>query len=366
MESVQPPKLETLIEKLTEQVAELVTTIQKSKGETDPQQKVLVSEAVEKWLSYCKRFTDRTQETYLFTIKKFVKGLPKYVRYANDIEVAHLQSYIGHLLSAGLKRATANRRLTTIRSFCRWLSETYDIENVASKIRNLKEDPPTVRLLSEQEYEKVLTVATGNVKNLIEFLGNTGLRVSECCDLTWSSVDWENKRLVIVGKGRKRRAITLNSKTLQILNELRRPGLNGYIFNISFISKARKEFFVQRPDIRGIFLAKTKKGRAQQLANLRYSRTHKKAVKNTGRADRRRLGRICFDVAKATSIEKFGPHALRRYFATTLFAKGMDVSRISKLLGHSSIKTTEKIYVHFRDSFLDGSTECLVDTKGGI
>lgn len=53
-------------------------------------------------------------------------------------------------------------------------------------------------------------------------------------------------------------------------------------------------------------------------------------------------------------------HALRHTFATNLFEKGVDIVTVSRLLGHSTIKTTE-IYTHVLNEVKNKEVECLND-----
>ena len=49
----------------------------------------------------------------------------------------------------------------------------------------------------------------------------------------------------------------------------------------------------------------------------------------------------------------FTPHCLRNTFAVDLLQKGVPIEEVSKLLGHSSIKTTEKSYSPWASSRQD-------------
>ena len=306
--------------------------------------------AVKKWLQHNRRFTKRTEEHYAAAIEKFVDGLPKNVRSVKKIAPEHLQSYINNTINRGLSNRTANANLTVLKSFCRWLSEQYDIPNAAQKIRMLKEDPPVPRVLSHEQYLKVLDFIDSETRDIIEFIGNTGLRASELVALDWDSVSEDGKRIIFVGKGRKQRCVPLNTTCQRILADLRQPDSDsrGPVFSKKVVYKSRVRFS-----------AKTPEARAKQLANLKRSGKHQKAIQSNGRIDRRLLHKVCRNAAVSAGIQMFGPHALRHYFATRLLRLGVPIAYVSKILGHSSIRVTEQFYQHFLPDFLDGRTEIL-------
>jgi integrase/recombinase XerD len=265
-----------------------------------------VLSAKDKWLDYNKRHTERTQGHYRMVIERFFATLD--ADNVQDITTGNIQDYIGSIIEGNSNR-TANAHLTVIKSFCRWLSDQYDIPNVSEKVKMLTEDPPEQRFLSNDEYEAVLKVVDGVQFDAIVFLTHTGLRASEFCSLRWSNISQDRKSLTITGKGRKRRTIPLNTKCLEILDKY--PVTQKHIIFSKNIS-------------------------------------------------RKYLYNLCADAAKSAGIPAFGPHALRHLFATELLVKGVPPAHVSKLLGHSSVKTTERIYIHFLPDHLAGITEVLI------
>src|SRR3972149_11640409 len=74
-------------------------------------------------------------------------------------------------------------------------------------------------------------------------------------------------------------------------------------------------------------------------------------------------------LAKNVGIEDFHSHDLRHTFATRLAQKGVDIYKISKLLGHQDIRMTQRYSHHCPDSLRDGVQILEVDynltTVGG-
>ena len=255
---------------------------------------MLLAEATNRWLIYNRRFKPRTQIHYKMVIGRFAKFAPVY---AADIKAMHIENYVDTILLK-YKNRTGNAHLAVLKSFCRWLAEYYDLPNPSLKIKTLDEDPPEVRVLNDQEYQKVLTVCKPKERDVIRFLFNTGLRRSEFQQLTWSNISQDQRFIRLIGKGRRRRLVPLNKTCQTILNNIPR-----------------------KPD--------------STTMNL---------VKSYEAPDS--LWRLCNKLARHAGIPRFGPHALRHYFATTLYRKGVPIQFISAILGHADTRTTEKIYIH--------------------
>ncbi len=56
---------------------------------------------------------------------------------------------------------------------------------------------------------------------------------------------------------------------------------------------------------------------------------------------------------EAAGIEHRGLHALRHSFASNLYARGVEVKVISKLLGHANVEITYNRYIHFFEGDID-------------
>jgi integrase len=156
--------------------------------------------ALVRWQTAAARFTARTQSEYTIALEEFAASLPPFVRAVADIKAADIEDYLQARLALGNKARTANIRLTAIKSFFRWASEHYELENPAASIPLLAEDPPVQRFLSPAEYAVLLNHTAGHIRRRIEFLANTGLRATEFCSLRWSQVSPDRRSISIIGK----------------------------------------------------------------------------------------------------------------------------------------------------------------------
>jgi len=265
-------------------------------------------EILPKWKGHCNRyFTERTVGHYSMVLRMFKDYLQKD---GGLFTAEAVRGFIDDLLLRG-RRRTANAYLTALKSFCKWYSREYEQENPTEKVKMLKEDEPNQRILSPEEYQKVLLAAKGIDNDIIVFLANTGLRKTEFRKLDWRNIAPDLSYIKLQGKGRKVRLIPLNSRCKDILNQYPKEDRVGPV-----------ELTERYPGIEGIYW-------------------------------------LCKKIAKKSGIKGFGPHALRHYFATELMRKSVPLVKISKILGHSSIKTTERIYIHFMPEDFIGLTECL-------
>jgi site-specific recombinase XerD len=187
-----------------------------------------------------------------------------------------------------------------------WLNE-----NPVAKVPNEKENSERDRWLTEEEEGKILANSPVRIREIVVFLLNTGLRIEECLSLEWSRVNLLRKTILIQKtKSGRPKTLPLNATALEVLNQRStvKSIKNDYVF---LSSNGRKIF--QSP--------------------LRTS---------------------FYRVLNKVGIENFCIHDLRHTFATRLAQSGVDLYKISKLLGHKDIKMTQRYAHHCPDSLRDG------------
>ena len=257
--------------------------------------RMLISVAKDDWILDIQRFSIDTQKHYRSIIEAFTLDLSK--KYIAAITSADVKQYLTKFHWTH-KETTCNTHLGAIKSWFRFLTEAYNITNITLGIPEYKEKMPYRPFISKKDLETILSKATKREKDIILMLAHTGLRCSELCSLCPENLSPNLSSITIQGKGGKIRTIPCNQTVQEILSR-----------HINF-PKNRKS----------IYNICTKAGN--------------------------RVGK------------NLPPHTLRRFFATSLVSKGVSLILVSKLLGHSSIQTTE-IYLALSSSFLLGSTDCL-------
>jgi len=204
------------------------------------------------------------------------------------------------LLSLNVSNYTRNRYLLVLNAVKRWAEKRGLEFNV--KIPPFFPDDRIKRPLPESwKLEKVIEYADGELKALLLLLKNTLARVGELLELKWKDVDFENRVIYLRtrktgGRGIKNMVIPLNDEAYQVLRSL--PRKSEYVFS--------------------------GKGRNRRMG-YRW----------------RSLKRVCDMVG----IEPLGFHVFRHHAATSLVKKGVPLTVIQSLCGHSSIRTTER-YLH--------------------
>ena len=163
-----------------------------------------------------------------------------------------------------------------------------------------------VRYLTVEEIDKLLAIADPFMQKVVRILLNTGMRRGELFFLEWEDIDFQNKLIKVQSKPEtgfhpksyKSRSIPMNADVEKILMDL--PQRGKYIFD---------------------------NGQNQPLhADIWYWRHLNEILKRAG-------------------IRNASLHTLRHTFASYLVMSGVDLRTVQKLMGHSTIKVTER-YSH--------------------
>lgn len=248
------------------------------------------------------------------TIQAYRRDLGQYLDFLEGAEPdeGSVERYVTHLRSRDLASSTVGRKLAAIRGLHRFLV-----------VEGLRRTDPTLLLESPrrpQPFPKALTVDqaislmeapdTSTVKGrrdsaLLEFLYATGARVSEAVGVDLGHVDFEDRVVLVTGKGSKQRLVPIGGKAVIALSRWLPDRL-------SLVRRG------QRGD--PLFL------------NLRGRRLSRQGVFDVVRANARRAGIKAGDAS---------PHVLRHSAATHMVEAGADLRTVQEILGHATISTTQ-------------------------
>lgn len=253
------------------------------------------------------------------TIKNYRTDLVEYFMYLSDkslkclkVTYSDIKNYLLFLNEKNNSNATISRKISSLRSFYKFLVNESKIENNPFLgIKLPKKERKLPRFFSYNELEELfkvpdLTNPLGQRDRLIlEMLYATGVRVSELVNIKVSDI--KNREIKIFGKGSKERIVTFGDYAAEILELYLK---NGY----QVLNKNKIPY---------LFL------------NKNYTQL-------TDRGVRLILDKI---ISKTAINKNISPHMLRHSFATHLLNEGCELLSVQQLLGHESLSATA-IYTH--------------------
>ena len=268
------------------------------------------------YLRYEKNCSSHTEICYFKDLTQFQKFITDEVGDFDPltIDTDLIRLWILHLMEKGNKPTTVNRKLSTLKSFYRFLQkkELLDV-NPALYIQGPKKEQRLPSFVKHSDMLKVLssvlfTVDFAGCRYLfiLELLYLTGLRTEELVRLKDTDVDLFSNVLHIHGKRNKDRLIPISEKTNKLFTE--------------YIKIRNKEIENRTP-----YLFVRKSG--EQLYNRMVY-----AIVNT-------------HLSEVKTLSMKSPHVLRHSFATVMLNNGAEINSVKNLLGHASLSSTQ-IYTH--------------------
>jgi site-specific recombinase XerD len=276
-----------------------------------------LAEFLKDYLAYSK--SNKALQSYerdTFIIKNFTDFIQ--ADKLSAITAAKLEAYKVHRRENGAKLTTVNRELNTIKAMLNkavaWGSLP---QSPAKSVQKFREPRRQVRYLTKEEVRAILKAADDRLKPILEVFLHTGFRRDELVHLTWADIDFKNQALSVQAKDDwhpkdyEARHIPMTPRLKEVLLSLPRQN-NGFVF-----TNASGDI------LNGIV-----------------------------------LGRTFRVLLRSSGIKNASIHTLRHTFASHLVMSGADLYTVQKLLGHSSIKTTE-IYAHLAPDYLRSALQKL-------
>jgi len=253
------------------------------------------------------------------TLSAYEKDLIQFFDFASfstfeelkSVRSSLIRSWIVELIDQKINTRSVNRKLSTLRSFFKWMKKNgFITDNPLAKING----PKTAKKLPQFAKESELSSSTAEsyfsddfdgVRDhlMIEFFYQTGMRLSELINLKWTDVSGQSIR--VLGKRNKERLIPI-SKSL-------------YSLYCSYLS-LRHEI---RPCDENVFVLNN--------GNKLYPKFVYRKINNY--------------LSSVTSLDKCSPHVLRHTFATHMLNNGAGLETLKDLLGHANLSATQ-VYTH--------------------
>jgi tyrosine recombinase XerC len=259
-----------------------------------------------------------------YTIKNYRNEIGQFLEFLKEqgidswdgVDRYILRRYLAWLQAEGYVKASITRRISELRSFCRYLVREGILDT--NPIRAVSSPKVPKRLpdyLDPHEIENLLTAPDATVpqgqrdRAILEVLYASGLRVSELVSLNLSNVNLRSGEIRVWGKGAKERLTLLGGPACKALRR--------------YIQDGRPKLIKENRPTNALFL------------NRLGSRLSTRSVSN-----------ILDKYAKLAGLERrVTPHVMRHTFATHLLDGGADLRTVQELLGHADLSTTQ-IYTH--------------------
>ena len=257
---------------------------------------------------------DRSDETItgyskdLLYFNRYLENKYNGEAYVDEITSEDIEEYLFYLKETkGYAPASRQRNLHTLRSFFSYCyKKELVLRNVALSVERIKLQQKERNYLSDEEVKLLISAIDHSlIRLVVQVLYMTGLRISECVNLTIDDVDFNRRVIhVVSGKGNKDRLIPISKRLYPLLVEYREH---------------------HRPETGSLLFFCTKK---------------------TGM-----LSPVYVNAGIAEAVRKLGwrkkgtAHVLRHSFASQLVKNQVSLVQIQKLLGHSSLNVTG-IYTH--------------------
>ncbi|NLZ53267.1 MAG: tyrosine recombinase XerC [Thermoanaerobacteraceae bacterium] len=258
------------------------------------------------------------------TIKAYAEDLLQFLEYLKqkklsepvltNINHLHIRGFLAHLNEKKLSKRTVARKLSTLRSFYKYITvEGLIKQNIAKAVHAPKTSKRLPLFLYPQEIEALLSAPNNDVlgirdRAIMELLYATGMRVGELVLLKTSDINFGANYIIVFGKGSKERVVFFGQKAAECLEE--------------YLRKSRP-YLIKNIECDSLFLNKN----------------------GTALSDRS-VRRIIDKYVKIEALNcDISPHTLRHTFATHMLNNGADLKSVQELLGHSSLSTTQ-IYTH--------------------
>ena len=263
--------------------------------------------------------TVRTYKTDLELFLEFASATG--IKNLDSLELNTFRLWLADQKKKGSSNSTISRRSSTVRVFSTWAFQKGLIKtDPAVRLISPKVNRTLPNVLAQKQASNLMQTASNldDEENsvtirmrdhaVLEVLYSSGIRVSELTGLDIKDLDFTRCTMRVIGKGNKERVVPFGQPAKEAIQ--------------TYLTKARTE------------LADEKSGNALFLGT------------RGKRLDTRQVRRILTNaISRVEGLVNVSPHDLRHSAATHMLEGGADLRIVQKLLGHSSLATTQK-YTH--------------------
>ena len=270
------------------------------------------------YLTHERAYSPHTVTNYGIDLREFDAYLENTEK---QIELPHadadlVRRWAMELMATGMKATSVNRKLSSLRTFYKYLLKKEVIKvSPMQNVNGPKKAKPLPQFVREADMERLLdkpsapaTWQEARDRLIIQMFYETGIRLSELVGLNDADVDFGRMAIKVTGKRNKQRIIPIGDGLAQSLKEYieekERQCVDGNCQSPLFITDKGLRVYP---------------GWVYQLV-------------------RRELSQV-------VTLKKRSPHVLRHTFATAMLNNNAELEAVKELMGHESVSTTQ-IYTH--------------------
>lgn len=248
-------------------------------------------------------YTRDLEDAYTFFAKNNLIHL-------KDFNIRNIRSYLAVENSTQIKRNTMLRKISSLRSFAKFLETRGLIKLNPFKLFDApKREKMLPKFLTVEEASNLMEARPSKIysyrnKAILELLYGSGLRRSELIGLNICDINFEQGYAKVLGKGSKERIVPITDIALD--------SIQNYLLT-------RPQYAVSEP----LFLSSYNR----RISGEGIRKIIKQSAINT------------------KLVRHITPHSLRHSFATHLLNNGCDLKTLQEMLGHKSLSATQ-VYTH--------------------
>jgi integrase/recombinase XerD len=246
---------------------------------------------------YLKGVSSKTLLWYDYSYKAF----KKYCGELSEINKLLLKQFVMNMQQSTLSKRTINNYIRGVNSFLTWLHEN-ELISEHFKIKKVKEEEKLVKTFTDTQLNAIIRWKPKGwfqwrLHAVLSTIIDTGIRIDEALSLKRADVDFENLLITVTGKGNKQRIVPFSRELRKIIWKWSKKHSHDYFFP---------------------------------------TRDGNKIMYDNFRRDMRALGDLL-----GIKGARVSPHTLRHYFALHFLRRGGDLYTLSRILGHTDIRTTQ-------------------------